>query len=86
MPKLPKFLIGDSADERTFVIHLHTPRLIMEVVEEYGVGVKLEPVEWFDDEESFIATERANEREPASSLATLLRQAGEFYLRETERE
>lgn len=72
--KFPKFLIGDSADERTFVIHLHHPRFVGEVIEEYAIGVRIEP-EFIDSPED----------DPAS-LAALMREAGEFYNGEIERE
>ncbi len=73
--KFPKFLIADSADERTFVIHLHHPRFVGEVKEHYQAAVTIAP-EFIDSTEGLAATE----------LATLMRQAGDFYQAETSRE
>jgi len=71
--KFPKFLIADSADDRTFVVHLHYPRFVGVVVEEYAAGVRIEP-EFIDDPEP-----------DAAALASLMRQAGDFYMDEIER-
>jgi len=70
---LPKFLIGDSADERTFVVHLHWPRFVAQVAE--PSGEELPVVDWYDDppaDEKF--------------LARLMREAGEFWQAEAARE
>jgi hypothetical protein len=79
--RFPKFLIGDSADDRTFVIHLHHPQFVGEVQEtgvmpcSDGGGVEIK-AEFIDDPAGITASE----------LATLMRQAGDFYLSEIERE
>ena len=70
---LPKFLIGDTS-ERTFVIHLHNPRFIAEVHEDWD-GDKIIPHTWFDTPSL-----------QASELSALLREAGDFYVKEIERE
>jgi len=72
--KFPKFLIGDSAD-RTFVIHLHHPRFVGEVMEHYLAAVKIEPA-FIDPPDDLTAPE----------MAALMRQAGDFYQQETSRE
>jgi len=73
--KYPKFVIADSADDRVFVIHLHHPRFIGEVAEHYLAAVKIEP-DFIDPADGLTAPE----------MATLMRQAGDFYLDETGRE
>lgn len=73
--KYPKFVIADSADDRVFVIHLHHPRFIGEVKEHYLAAVNIEP-DFFDPPDGMEATE----------MATLMRQAGDFYMSETDRE
>lgn len=79
-PPLPKFLIGDDAnpDEdaaRDFVIHTEAPRFILEILPD-GEGAPT----FLESEQDFIANELANEREPAQTLARLMREAHEFYL------
>jgi len=74
--KFPKFLIGDSADERTFVIHLHPPRFIGEVIEHGVMGVPEIVPEWIDDPSELSATDGAR----------LMREAGDFYTGEINRE
>jgi hypothetical protein len=73
--KFPKFVIADSADDRTFVIHLHHPRFVGEVTGHYLAAVKIEP-EFIDDASDLSAEE----------MAALMRQAGDFYQEETSRE
>jgi hypothetical protein len=73
--KLPKFLIGDSDDDRVFVIHLHYPRFVAEVVEQGVTGtVSMEPL-WIDKPDDLSASEGAR----------LMREAGDFYAAEIER-
>lgn len=83
---LPKFLIADSGDDRTFIIHLESPRLLLEAIEEDPDQAKLEVAEWLESERDFIANELANGREPAQTLARVMREAGDFYVAELERE
>lgn len=73
--KFPRFLIADSADDRTFVIHLHHPRFVGEVVEHYAIGVKIEP-EFIDAPDDLSAPD----------MAKLMREAGDFYANEIDRE
>ncbi|MEM7789760.1 MAG: hypothetical protein AAF546_00030 [Verrucomicrobiota bacterium] len=73
MGNLPKFILGDSPDGRVFVVHLHKPRLLLELDDS---GVNLNCVEIY---ESKMPTD-------AAELAKLMRQAGEFYLEEINRE
>lgn len=68
----PKFLIGDSPD-RTFVVHLHHPRFVAELIEDTK-GETFRPA-WIDEPVA-----------DPGSLAKLMRQAGDFYVEEIERE
>jgi len=71
---LPKFLIADDgSSERDFVVHCHYPTLILELIEDQAVPC------FIDSEEEFIAAERAAGREPGATLASLIREAGDFY-------
>jgi hypothetical protein len=70
--RFPKWLIGDSADDRVFVVHLHWPRFFGEVVE--GPLFKVEPS--FIDMPVGLA---------ASELARLMCEAGDFYIGEIKR-
>jgi hypothetical protein len=73
LKKFPKFIIGDSED-RTFIVHLHYPRLVAElIVEENG-------------DEIFDPTFIDDPVKDASALAKLMRQIGDFYVAEIERE
>jgi len=73
--KLPKFLIADSADDRVFVVHLHWPRFVAEVIEEGVMGaLSMEPL-WIDPPDGLDAPEGAR----------LMREAGDFYAAEIER-
>lgn len=77
--RFPKFLMADGGGEdapRMFVIHCHWPRFIMEFDLATGEGKPL----FIDPESDYIANELANGREPAISLARLLREAGEFFM------
>lgn len=73
--KFPKFLIADSADDRTFVVHLHPPQFVGEVTGEHPDAIKIEPT-FIDDPQSLSAVE----------VARLMRAAGDFYLEEIDRE
>jgi hypothetical protein len=70
----PKWLIGDSADDRIFVIHLHWPRFVGEVLEDNSPATRIEPT-FIDGPGGLTAPE----------LARLMRQAGDFYLNEIKR-
>lgn len=78
-PPLPKFILGDdgtpeeAGEARDFVVHLHYPRFIVEFIGERGA------VTWLDNEQDFIANDLAAGREPAATLARLLREAGDFF-------
>lgn len=71
--RLPKFLIGDSADDRTFIVRLHRPRFLAEVAEPDGGEITV--LDWYDDP-------------PADGmlLARVLREARDFWLAEVERD
>ncbi|OHD24592.1 MAG: hypothetical protein A2Y38_01330 [Spirochaetes bacterium GWB1_59_5] len=72
--QLPKFLIADDGEsERDFVIHTQYPAFIMEFIGHRGTPV------FVDDEKEFIQRELYAGREPAQTLARLLREAGEFF-------
>jgi hypothetical protein len=71
--KLPKFIIGDDGEDRDFVVHLHYPRFVMEFDGNQGKSL------FIDSEEDFARDELAAGREPASTLARLMREAGEFF-------
>ena len=71
--KFPKFIIGDTED-RTFVVHLHSPKLIAEII------VAEDGSETFDP--TFIDSPS---NDPAL-LAKLMREVGDFYIEEIERE
>jgi len=70
--KFPKFIIGDTED-RTFVVHLHTPKFIAELIESEE-GDTFNP--------TFIDPPGNN----PSILARLMREVGDFYIEEIERE
>ena len=70
---LPKFIIGDDGNERNFVIHCHYPRFIMEFVAGAGKPIPI------DSDAQFIEDELSQGREPAQSMARLMREAGEFF-------
>lgn len=74
--KFPKFLIADSADERTFVIHLHPPRFVAEVIEHGVMGVPELTTEWIDSPSGLSAQDGAQ----------LMREAGDFYSSEIDKE
>jgi hypothetical protein len=71
--KLPRFIIGDDGEDRDFVVHLHYPRFVMEF--DGNAGTPL----FIDSEEDFARDELAAGREPSSTLAKLMREAGEFF-------
>ena len=77
---LPKFIIGDDGDDRDFVVHLHYPRFVMEFHGNQG-----EPL-FIDDEGEFIQAELTARRKPEATLARLMREAGEFFAEQMERE
>ena len=72
---LPKFLYAEDLEgDREFVIHNHWPRFIMEFVDGQGT-----PHLW-DPEAEVIKMELAAGREPAATLARLMREAGDFFV------
>ena len=71
--KFPKFIIGDTED-RTFVVHLHSPKLIAEIIVAE------------DGSETFDPTFIDEPIKDASALAKLMREVGDFYIEEIERE
>jgi hypothetical protein len=78
--KLPRFIIADDGEDRDFVVHLRYPRFIMEF--HGNVGTPL----FIDDERDFMQDELAAGREPSSTLAKLMREAGEFFAEQMARE
>ncbi len=79
-PPLPRFIIGDDGnpdedEARDFVVHCETPRFVLEILPD-GEGATT----FLESESDFIAIELANGREPASTIARLMREAHEFYL------
>ena len=70
--KFPKFIIGDTED-RTFVVHLHSPKFIAELIES-------------EDGETFEPTFIDEPIKDASAIAKLMREVGDFYIEEIERE
>jgi hypothetical protein len=66
---LPRFIIGDSVD-RTFIVHLHFPRFIGEVI---GNNISPKFIDQPDTEDVLV-------------MAKLMRDAGDFYVAELERE
>ena len=73
LKKFPKCIIGDSED-RTFIVHLHYPRLVAELI----VGE--------NGDEIFDPTFIDEPIKDASALAKLMRQIADFYVAEIERE
>tara|TARA_R110000868_G_C10605708_1_gene740918 strand:+ start:282 stop:527 length:246 start_codon:yes stop_codon:yes gene_type:complete len=71
--KFPKFVIGDSPGGRTFVIHFHHPRFVAELIED-GEDETFKP-SWIDEPPNDV-----------SYLARLMRETGDFYVEEIERE
>ena len=71
--KFPKFIIGDTED-RTFVVHLHSPKFIAEIIVAE------------DGSETFDPTFIEPPGNDASALAKLMREVGDFYIEEIERE
>ena len=95
--KLPKFIIGVSADDRTFIVHLHHPRFVGEMVDALTelrrflilhhprfVG---EMVEGEDGTEEMRPTFIDSiDSMDATTLVRLMREAGDFYHEEIEKE
>lgn len=77
---LPKFLVADDGGDRDFVVHCHYPKFIMEYIEDRGTPIFL------DSQSDFIANEISAGREPAQSLARLMREAGEFFMEQNNYE
>jgi len=71
---LPRFIVGDAPDDRTFVLHLHWPRFLAEVYEDDSC-VLGKPL-WIDEPEGMSETD----------LAKLMREADDFYTAEADRE
>jgi hypothetical protein len=69
--RLPKFLMADDGGDRMFVVHCHQPRFIMEF-DDAGEGTPL----WIDAPTGL----------DVAAAARLMREAGDFYAAEIERE
>lgn len=87
---LPKFLYCESLEgEREFVLHTRKPLLLMEMTEDeadYGEKnpfVKTVPVrgtaQMLEDPQAYVLEQLEKGQEPASTLARVAREAGEFY-------
>jgi hypothetical protein len=72
--RLPRFINGNAADDRTFVLHLHWPRFLAEIFEDDSCDLG-KPL-WIDEPEGMSEAD----------LAKLLREAGDFYTNEADRE
>ena len=70
----PRFLIGDT-ETRTFVVHLHRPRFVAEVVRRGPDTEGMQP--------TFIDTIDSMD---AAAIARLMREAGDWYVRQIEKE
>lgn len=82
-PPLPKWIVGDDADwdaPRSFVIHTHFPRFILEFDDS---GSATNP-HWLDPQQEIIRLELAAGRQPAQLIARLMREAAEFFLHSLE--
>jgi hypothetical protein len=75
--ELPEWAMVDDGDGRVFVIRLHWPRFISEC-KDRGDGVVVLDALFFDDESKVIATELAAGREPAQTVARLMREAADY--------
>ncbi len=82
--KLPRFALADSDDNRVFVVHLHWPRFVAEIVERgfdrksgqprrdlKNADISVEPL-WIDQPDDMSP----------SDIARLMREAGDFYAEE----
>lgn len=78
-PSLPKFLICDDGDDRDFVLHCHFPRLLIEFAENESEKIEGSVVMEIDPLSAFITTEMDSGREPAQSMARIMREAGDFF-------
>jgi hypothetical protein len=71
---LPKFLYAeDLKGDREFVIHNHWPRFIMEFVDGQGTP------EFLDIDHAYYDVQNTT-NDPAASLASLMREAGDFFV------
>jgi len=70
----PRFLIGDT-ETRTFIVHLHRPRFVGEMLETGDGAEEMRPT--FIDEPAEL---------DATAMARLMREAGDFYAAEIEQE
>ena len=72
----PKFLMSDSADGRVFIIHLHDPRFVAEVITQ-GEDFSMKPV--------FFDTASGEQEELRDRMTQLLIDMGDFYASELNR-
>lgn len=77
-PELPEWLVADDGEDRDFVVHCHYPRFIVEYVGNKGDAT------FIDSESDFINNEISAGREPAQTLARLLREAGDFFMEQVD--
>lgn len=79
LERSPRFLIGypEAEDDREYVIHLHYPRFIGEILydERGGGGIRISPV-FIDDPMDFCKTKTGS---PAQIMARLMRETGDWY-------
>lgn len=81
---LPKFLLcddGDDDDCRFFVLHCHFPRMLIEFAENVGRVVMS-----IDPDSAYISTELAEGREPGVGMARIMREAGDFFVEQMNKD
>ena len=72
----PRFLhCDDGESDREFVLHTQEPRILIEFIDDQGTIV-----DWFDDQGDFMSRSEHAGRESVRELASLMREAGEFYV------
>lgn len=84
MPDLPKFLFCEPDPETDadvvlgYVLHLHEPACLTRFIKNYDGMIEGTIVRWFCDQSQFITKQIEAGIEPASTLARLMREAGDF--------
>jgi hypothetical protein len=84
LPDLPRFLYcepdpeTDHDDVLGYVLHLHEPPFLARFHENEDGLIEGNLVRWFTDQAQFISQQLEAGIEPASTLARLIREAGDF--------